>query len=76
MIEKRRRAHKDAAQAIGFDLIGQLGQLGIDSKLFPASEMLLVHRMEFDYGLHCSKCIIVASPANRRRHRASHGSSP
>jgi hypothetical protein len=63
VIEKRRRTHKDAAQAIGLDLIGQLGQFGISSELFPASQMLLVPGLQFYCGLlgfHCS--IVSYSP--------------
>jgi hypothetical protein len=52
VIEKWRRTHEYAAQAIGLDLIGQLGQFGISSELFPASEMLLAPGLEFNCGLH------------------------
>jgi hypothetical protein len=42
--------HKDAAEAIGLDLIGQLGQFGISPELFPASEMLFLSGLKFNFG--------------------------
>jgi hypothetical protein len=52
VIEKWWRTHKDAAQAIGLDLIGQLRQFAISPELLPASKMLLVPGLKFNRGLH------------------------
>jgi len=42
MSEKWQWSNDDAAKAIGLDLVGQFGKLGVIPELLPASEMLFV----------------------------------
>jgi hypothetical protein len=61
VIEKWGRTHKNAPQAIGLDLIGQLRQFAISPELLPSSEMLLVLGLKFNCSLHgvFSSCSLV-----------------